>query len=226
MNGAAAIDMQIAGLRVIGFRTPAAPPSLRERRGERVQVDEAAIRVNVERARTGDAEAFGTLFRNFEADVGRLCRRMLGDEAADATQETFLRARRSLATYDAAQPFRRWLLSIAAHHAIDRLRRRTTEGRLFEPGEIDVEALPHAGPSPLQGELQAERQRQLVAALDALPDRYRAPLVLRYFADLDYAAIAAALEITRSQVATLVFRGRRRLRERLAEAGVDAGGPP
>jgi RNA polymerase sigma-70 factor (ECF subfamily) len=184
-------------------------------------MDEAAIRANVERARSGDAEAFGALFRSFEADVRRLCTRMLGDEASDASQETFLRARRSLDGYDSGQPFRRWLLSIAAHYAVDRLRRRSTEGRIFAPGQVDVEALPDRGPSPLQGELLAERQRRLVAALDALPDRYRAPLVLRYFADLDYEAIAATLEITRSQVATLLFRGRRRLRECMAELAAD-----
>jgi RNA polymerase sigma-70 factor (ECF subfamily) len=226
--GAVTSGMRIGGLRVIRWREAHVPPRPGRPggRGEGagIQVDETAIRANVERARTGDTDAFGALFRAFEADVQRLCARMLGDEAADASQETFLRAQRSLDGYDAGQPFRRWLLSIAAHLAVDRLRRRATEGRIFAPEEIDVEALPAAGPSPLHGELQAERQRQLVAALDALPDRYRAPLVLRYFADLDYETIAATLGITRGQVATLLFRGRHRLRACLTEGDADGGG--
>jgi RNA polymerase sigma-70 factor (ECF subfamily) len=57
----------------------------------------------------------------------------------------------------------------------------------------------------------------VLAAINALPDRYRAPLVLRYYADLEYDAIAELLLVTKNQVATLLFRGRRRLRETLAE---------
>ena len=50
-----------------------------------------------------------------------------------------------------------------------------------------------------------------------LPDRYRVPLVLRYFADLDHAAIAEALGVSRGQVATLLLRARRRLRQELCQ---------
>ena len=71
------------------------------------------------------------------------------------------------------------------------------------------------GPSPLQVELDAELRRQILAAIDRLHERYRAPLVLRYYADLDYSAIAEALEVTRNQVATLLFRGKQKLREQL-----------
>jgi len=187
-------------------------------------LNESAIRATALRARSGDGEAFGALFRTFERDVIRLCTHLLGsaDEAEDATSEAFLRARRSLDGYDASQPFRRWLLSIAAHHAIDRLRRHATEKRLFHPTEPDVEATPAPGMSPLHGELNAERGRQVRTAVDALPDRYRAPLVLRYYADLDYESIAAQLDISRGQVATLLYRGRQRLRGLLQDAAGEA----
>jgi RNA polymerase sigma-70 factor (ECF subfamily) len=182
------------------------------------------MRARALRARSGDDEAFGALFRSLEKDVIRLCIHLLGsaDEAEDAASEAFLRARRALDGYDAAQPFRSWLLSIAAHHAIDRLRRRATEKRLFDSAELDAEATPSPGPSPLRLELNAERSRQLRAAVDALPDRYRAPLVLRYFADLDYASIADQLDVSRGQVATLLFRGRQRLRALLQDGGGEA----
>ena len=53
----------------------------------------------------------------------------------------------------------------------------------------------------------------------ALPDRHRAPLVLRYFAELDYDAIGTELSLTRSQVATSLFRAKQRLRELLRSEG-------
>lgn len=192
------------------------------RRGRRDDLDEAGVRRRVEAARAGDGEAFGELFRAFRRDVLRLCERLLGSraDAEDALNETFLRVRHGLDGYDARRPFRPWLLAIASNHALDRLRRRDTERRLFvcDPGE----ELPAPGPSPLQGELDASRRRVILGAIDALPDRYRAPLVLRYYVDLDHDAIAGMLGVTRNQVATLLFRARRRLRAQLAELLEDA----
>jgi len=59
-----------------------------------------------------------------------------------------------------------------------------------------------------------------MAVVEALPERYRAPLVLRHFAELDYAAIGELLGVSRGQVGTLLFRARRRVRERLRESGM------
>ena len=183
------------------------------------ELDEASIRRRVEEVRQGDPEAFGQLFEDFHRDVLRLCERLLGSgaDAEDATHETFLKARNGLDQYDPERHFRPWLLGIASHHALDRLRRRATEKRIFDYDEALSDTLASPTPSPLQGELDASRRRQVLAAIDALPDRYRAPLVLRYYADLEYDAIAELLLVTKNQVATLLFRGRRRLRETLAE---------
>lgn len=156
---------------------------------------------------------FEELFEAHRADVGRLCRRLMGGGADDAVQEVFLRGQRGFASYDPARPFRRWILGVASHLCIDQLRRETREGRLFEAGDLDPSDLEAPGPSPLaQAQGAADRSR-LRHALDALPSRYRVPLVLRYFEDLDYASIAEALGVTRNQVGTLLFRARRRLRE-------------
>lgn len=183
-------------------------------------MDEREIRVCVERARSGDAAAFGELFRCFEDDVVRLCRRLLGSKeaAGDAGSETFLRARRALDQYREAQPFRPWLLAIAAHHCVDLIRRRSRESRLFEPEEAGA-AIAGASASPLDGLLRAEEGQRLRAAIRELPDRCRVPLVLRYYADLDHAAIAEVLDVSRSQVATLLYRARKRLREQLVLGG-------
>jgi RNA polymerase sigma factor (sigma-70 family) len=154
-------------------------------------------------------------------DVRRLCRQLLGDPdaAGEAVAEVFLRAGRAWASYDAARPFRPWILAVASHYCIDRLRRESREARLFEPGEGDVEAAAAPGLSPLRRLLEAERHGQLQAAVEALPPRYRAPLVLRFHAELSYDEIAARLGLHRAQVGTLLLRARRKLREALAEEG-------
>jgi RNA polymerase sigma-70 factor (ECF subfamily) len=177
------------------------------------RVDEGAIRLQVEQVRAGESEALGELFDAFRPDVLRLCTRMLGPaDAEDAASETFQRAHRRFDRYDSTQSLGRWLRSIAAHHCIDRLRRRNLEKRLFEPAGSDVDNLAEQSGSALDELIQTRRQAAVRAALDSLPDRHRAPLVLRYFAELDYDAIGKELGLTRSQVATSLFRAKQQLR--------------
>ncbi|HEU4431579.1 MAG TPA: sigma-70 family RNA polymerase sigma factor [Myxococcota bacterium] len=157
------------------------------------------------------------LVRHYGEDVLRLCRRMLGHahDAEDARSETFLRAQQAAASWD-GRPVRAWLLGIASHHCVDRLRRRALEGRLFEARDLAEDDLPAQAASPLTLLLARERSGQLEAALAELPDKYRAPLVLRFLADQSYAEIAAALGVSDAQVAVLVFRAKARLRDALA----------
>ncbi len=166
-----------------------------------------------------DPDALAEAFRAHERDVGRLCRRLLGDDAAaaDALGETFLRAQAGSAGYDPERPLRSWLFGIAANHCVDVLRRRSTEQRLFDDAGPDPEDLADRGPSPLQRLVQAEQRAALLAGIDALPAKYRLPLVLRHFADLDYEAIGALLDVSRNQVGTLLFRAKRRLRAALLD---------
>jgi RNA polymerase sigma factor (sigma-70 family) len=176
----------------------------------------------VARVALGDREAFADLFFACSEPLTRLCRRLLGsdEDAKDARSEVFLRAREALAGYDPARPFRAWLLAVAAHHCIDQLRRRAVEGRLFDAADLSADALPSAAPSPLGSALARERREQLLAALDALPPRHRAPLVLRYFAELPYDAIAELLGVRARDVGVLLFRAKLRLREALSEGGL------
>lgn len=210
-----------AGVRFLLESTGPAPVSAGCALGARVS--EALLQAQVERARAGDPEAFGALFRAFREDVARLCRRLLGsrEEAQDATNEAFLRARIGLERYDPRKPFRPWLLSVAAHYCVDRLRRRRVEGRLFDPTDLDAANIVAPGASPLTGLLRARDRDRIRAAVEALPDRYRAPIVLRFFAEFDYASIAEILGVDRAHVGTLLLRARHRLRERLAAEETD-----
>jgi len=192
---------------------PAAVTAPRRRLTMGARVDEGTIRLHIDRARAGEREALGELFREFRPDVLRLCTRMLGPlEAEDAASETFQRAQHRLDRYDATQPLGRWLRSIAAHDCIDRLRRRSLEGRLFEPSEEEVDNFAESSASALDELVQTRRQSAVRVALDSLPDRYRAPLVLRYFAELNYDEIGEELGLTRPQVASSLFRAKQLLR--------------
>jgi len=162
-------------------------------------------------------DEFGELFRAYRSDVERVCRRMLGESGGpDAASEVFLRAKRALASYDNKRPFRPWLLGIASHHCIDQLRRHARERRLFDAKDLAELGLTHPGPSPLRQLADTEQRREILSAVDALPRKYRLPLVLRYFEELDYRTIAELLGIERPQVGTLLFRAKRQLRAALS----------
>ena len=187
---------------------------------ERGGPDQPKWEAALPRARTGDAAAFAEIYRAFSLRVFWLCRHLLGsaEAAEDATSEVFLRAQRAMNTYNSALPFPRWLLSIAGNYCIDLLRRRRLEARLFAPEEADLAEPAGRAHSPLAGVLTEEKQRAVRAALEALPERYRAPLLLRYYADMSYEEIGATLRLPRSQVATLIFRAKKELRRALAPA--------
>jgi len=179
---------------------------------------EESLEAVLERAALGDREAFARLWKRFAGDLLRLCRRILDSdaEAEDARSESFLRAWQAFASYDRARPFRTWLLSVAAHHCVDRLRRRAGEGRIFDSAELDG-ALPSGAPGPLSAALLQEQSGRLQDALAAQPARFRAVLALRYFAEMRYAEIAAALGVAPEQVGVLLFRAKARLRATLAQ---------
>jgi len=161
--------------------------------------------------------SFEGLYEAHSADVERLCVRLLGSpaDAGEATHDVFVRARSAIAELDPARPARPWLLAIASNHCIDRLRRRHLEQRLFEPDAAEAQPDDVDVTSPLRAVLRREARRELIDAIDSLEPRYRVPLVLRYFAELDYAAIADQLGVSRGQVGTLLFRAKRRLRREL-----------
>ena len=159
----------------------------------------------------------------YQRHVYNLCYRMLGEAQAaeDASQETFLRAFQHLHRYDHARPFGTWLLSIAAHYCIDRLRRRkfsflsTDEGEDGDPIEFpDPEA-----PNP-EGELIRRQLRdQMQGFLQELSATDRAAVVLRYWHDCSEVEIANALHITVSAVKSRLHRARRELGQLWQEDG-------
>ncbi len=167
----------------------------------------------------GAAESFAEAWAAHERDVARVCRRILGgrEEARDAPQEVFLRARQAYSRYQPDRPFRAWVLAIAGNYCIDQLRHQAVQQRIFvdvDPEEASPAA--HPGLSPLAGLLVREQRAQLGRAIAGLPLKYRLPLALRYFSELDYESIGTALGVSKGQVGTLLHRARLRLRAEMA----------
>jgi RNA polymerase sigma-70 factor, ECF subfamily len=182
----------------------------RESRGEALDLDAV-----IQRAITGDSESFAELYRRFRPRMLGLCQHMLGsrEAAEDATSEVFIRLKRGIAGYNGSVPFLGWLYSIASHYCVDLIRRRQVERRFMV--EEDTEAQPEAvgATSPLDEAMMAEQNADVRKAIGLLPEKYRLPLVLRYYSDFSYDEIARQLGFQRAHVATLIFRGKQELRQ-------------
>jgi RNA polymerase sigma-70 factor, ECF subfamily len=163
----------------------------------------------VMRARHGDEGAFSQLVEVYQRPVFNLCYRMLGDaaEAEDAAQETFIRAYTRLASYDPNRKFSSWMLAIASHYCIDRLRQRRMGLVAWDdlpPGSwlSDTQAKPE------EVILDRETRRQVRELLNDLPPDYRAVVVLRYWQELSYEEIAETLHTTVPAIKSRLFRAR------------------
>jgi RNA polymerase sigma-70 factor (ECF subfamily) len=174
----------------------------------------------IEQALKGDRQAFGQLVRAYERPVYNLTYRMLGDpaEAEDAAQETFLRAFSKLATYQPERKFVNWLLSIASHHCIDRLRRKSRAPQLSLDGPMPPQWLTSDAPRPEQVVDKKQRREQVRQVLETLPADYRAAVVLRYWYGLSYRQIATTMDTTESAIKSRLHRARRMMAEHLEAA--------
>ena len=166
-------------------------------------------------ARRGDQAAFALLVGAYQGPVYNLCYRMLGNapEAEDATQETFVRMYTKLHTYQPERKLASWVLSIASHYCIDRLRRR--HGQWLSLDEEPVAATlasRQAGPEDMA--LREESRGEVQRLVDALPPSYRVPLILRYWYDLSYSEIAEVMGLTVQAVKSRLHRARLQMIEK------------
>lgn len=174
----------------------------------------------LQQALRGDTEAFGQLVQAYERPVYNLAYRMLGNaaEAEDAAQETFLRAYTKLATYQPERKFVNWLLSIASHYCIDRLRKNQRAPQVSLEDPLPPQWLTSDAPRPDQ-EVSKKQSRDLVRKmLDRLPEVYRAAVVLRYWYGLSYSEIAETMGTTESAIKSRLHRARRMLAQDLQSA--------
>ena len=164
------------------------------------------------RAIDGDSRAFARLADAYKAPVFNLCYRMLGNtsDAEDATQETIVRVYAKMHTFRPERKLSSWVLSIAAHYCIDRLRRRRIPAlSLDDPsGGLDV---PSRLPLPEETVLQREARDQIQELVARLHPDYRAPVILHYWYGMTYTEIADVLGLTPQAVKTRLHRARQKL---------------
>ncbi len=169
-------------------------------------------------ARRGDPEAFAKIVEAYQVPVYNLAYRMLGNsaEAEDASQETFIRAYTRLETYDPTRKFSSWVLSIASHHCIDRLRRRRG-GTISMEETLGQRWIPDEAPKPEEQTLKGEQRDMVCDLLADLPPQYRLALVLRYWHDLSYEEIAEMTDSSVSAIKSRLHRARGMVARRLEE---------
>ncbi|MBV1876786.1 MAG: sigma-70 family RNA polymerase sigma factor [Pseudomonadales bacterium] len=162
---------------------------------------------------------FEILYKEYYRRVYGLCRRLLNSTALaeDATQETFMRAYKTFARYDSQQPFWQWIAAIAKNHCIDLLRRQGRAVSLFGDEAVEIEQLESSDKQAMALLIEVENAAALNQAIAKLPDKYRVPIVLAYFAEASYDQIAADLLISRNHVGVLLLRAKQQLRAYLRD---------
>jgi RNA polymerase sigma-70 factor (ECF subfamily) len=167
------------------------------------------------RCSSGDSGAATELVRRFQSQVYGLCYRMLGcrHDAEDVTQESFIRALKSLAHYDRRREFLPWLLAIAGNRCrtlLARRKRRPVEAAL-------PENVADNSPDWQSARNLAEEVR---LALAELRPEYRQAFLLFHQHELSYSEIAQTMGAPVGTIKTWVHRGRREMIEFLRRRGV------
>ena len=201
----------------------------------------------LEAARGGDQDAFRRLLEGHRSELHAHCYRMLGsvNDAEDALQEALLRAWRGLSRFEQGRPIRPWFYKIATNACLDALARRpkrmlpTDRGRPVGPNEdpgeplaesVWIEPYPDERLGLEEGyaapEARYERREAVelafIAALQHLPARQRAALILREVLGFSAREVAEALETTTASVNSALQRARETVEERLPEQSQQA----
>jgi len=174
--------------------------------------------------RRGDASSFEELLRRYRGPLVGYFSRMLRDPAMaeDLAQETFMRVYQARERYEPDAKFTTWLYRIATNLALNVLRDRKEvapsseqdfEGETGEPG--DASRIPDGRPTAEQAMMVSERQRVIRQAVESLPERQRAAVVLHKYQEVDYRQIAKVLGVSESAVKSMLFRAYEALRLRL-----------
>lgn len=178
-------------------------------------------------AQDGDQTAFMHIVEAYQRPVYNLCYRMLHDplEAEDATQETFIRVYTKIGSYNPKRKFSSWILSIASHYCIDKLRKRRFQ-------LISWDDLPPwrwftaSEPEPEEAALTDEFRDDVQHLITTLPPDYRAATILRYWYDMSYEEIAETLDTTVSAIKSRLFRARKMLAQNASELEVGSETTP
>ena len=178
----------------------------------------------VERALTGDAEAFGEIVHRWERRIFALAYGMLGreEDARDATQETFLAAFRNLRGFRGEAKVSSWLHRIAVNQCITRQRRSKVRNEAAIEDEEERHASSFASPLELSPARVAEGRENIDAvrrAVNSLPLDLRQVVLMKEFEELTFREIAEALDLPLSTVKSRLYTAMHQLQMRLQKFG-------
>ncbi len=167
----------------------------------------------------GNIHSFGSLVERYEAKLLRYARRFLFgyEDAEDVVQDVFIKAYTNIQSFDTNRSFNSWIYRIAHNEFINAIRKKGKEPiPFFDPDTL----FPHpvAEGTPATEVDKAEVQQMLEGFLDKLDPKYREPLVLYYYEDLDYKQIAEVMHIPAPTVGVRMKRGRDQLKKIFAQS--------
>lgn len=183
-----------------------------QRQEQRGDVDKPTDEQLMEAVARGDLESFNEIVLRYQSLAWKTAHRFLNDsmEAEDVAQETFLKILKSAHRYRPAAAFRTYFYRVLTHLCIDCTRKKQLTGTDIHPDMED----PSLGPA--ESLIEKERRVQVRAALDVLPDKQKAAIILRHYEGLNYAEIAEVLGVTSKAVERLISRARASLQARLS----------
>jgi len=171
----------------------------------------------------GDNSAFAGIVEAYQDRIYSFALRLLKNEsrAEDAAQETFVKAFRSLSSYNTAQAFAPWLFRIAHNACMDALR---AGGRTVSMDTEDFPDLPDSGPGVAESVSDSIDSERIEALLASLPPIYSEALLLQYREDMGPAEIARATGVPEGTVKARLFRGREMIKAKLAAGNATVQG--
>jgi RNA polymerase sigma factor (sigma-70 family) len=200
--------------------TPKAMNAIEQRRFESREEDCTLIR----QALAGDQKSFHKLRLKYYASIFKLINRMIRsrEEVEDLTQEAFIKAFTSLASFNEEYSFSTWLYKIATNNAIDHVRKKKLQtfsiNKPIESEESDYSfELPDTDPEPDQELISAQRKKLLNDAMDSLPAKYRQVILMRHVDEKEYQEIAKTLKLPLGTVKAHIFRARELLYKQLRD---------
>ena len=174
----------------------------------------------------GDTDAYGDLVQRYQASVYATAFYYVGRYGAseDVAQEAFMAAYRSLPWLKEAEKFGPWLKGIACRTAANWLRRHQKRLLLETPLPYRrMVSIEDAREGPRGAAERDERYERVRQAVDALPERYRLPVFLRYLQELSYDEITAFTGESRDEIRGILQRAGRQLREFLMNKDASEG---
>ena len=175
------------------------------------------------RVREGDSASFSLLLERHRGPVIHFLFRMVQNQAVaeELAQEVFFRVYRSRASYEPTARFTTWLFRIATHLALNWIRdERHENGNESIEDETANEGIARQfsdrAPTVEQVMVRRAKLAEVRAAIEALPSKQKAAVLMHKYQEMDYAQIAAILNSSESAVKSLLFRAYETLRSRLA----------